>query len=52
MNAQELTERYHKQSQEISELKKQVDYLTQECRLLRRFVEDAQIDIKMLQNRR
>jgi hypothetical protein len=50
MDAKELTQKYFKDHQDIYELKKQVEYLTNEVTLLRRFVDDMKIDIKMLQN--
>ena len=52
MNAQELTKRYDYLNNDVYELKKQVEYLTQECEKLRRFYSDMQIDIKMLSTNR
>lgn len=52
MNAQELTEKYFKDHQQIYEMQKNIDYLLQENEKLRRMVEDLQIDVKMLQTSR
>lgn len=52
MDAKELTEKYFVDHQDICELKKKVEYLENEVKLLRRFVEDMRIDIKLLENMR
>ena len=52
MDARELTEKYHKMSADISELKKQVEYLTLETQKQRMLLEDLKIDIKMMEGKK
>lgn len=52
MNAQELTEKYLKDHQRLSDLEKEVEYLKQEYEKQRMILNDALIDIKMLQSRK
>ena len=52
MDAKELTKVVERQSNEIHELKKQVEYLTIEFEKQRMFISDLQIDVKMLQRGR
>ena len=52
MDARELTDKYHKMSADISELKKQVDYLTNETQILRTLMADLKMDVKMLEAKR
>jgi regulator of replication initiation timing len=51
MDARELTKTYNDLRNDVIELKKQVDYLTQENEKLRMIVEDLRIDIKMMGGR-
>lgn len=51
MDARELTKHVYKIENEIADLKNEVEFLTNENKLLRRFIEDMQVDIKMLQRR-
>ena len=52
MDARELTDKYHKMSADISEIKKQVEYLTLEVKKQRMLLDDLKIDIKMLGGKR
>ena len=52
MDAKELTKVVEKQTNEIYELKKQVEFLTTEFEKQRMFISDLQIDVKMLQRER
>lgn len=52
MDAKELTKAYHTQKARISELEKQVRFITDEYEKLRLFVDDLQIDVKMLNHGR
>ena len=52
MDARELTDKYYKMSTDISELKKQVAYLTTETEKLRVLMDDLKIDIKMMGGKR
>ena len=52
MDAKELTKVVEKQTNEIYELKKQVEFLTTEFEKHRMFISDLQIDVKMLQRER
>lgn len=52
MDAKELTKAYHTQEARISELEKQVRFITDEYEKLRLFVDDLQIDVKMLNHGR
>lgn len=51
MDARELTKYVYKIDNEVKDLKNEVEFLTNENKLLRRFIEDMQVDIKMLQRR-
>lgn len=52
MDAKELTRKYHDLNGQVADLQKQVEYLTQEVARLNLWKQDADIDIKMLQQRR
>lgn len=52
MDAKELTKVVNNQSSEIIELKKQVDYLTQEVEKLRLLMDDMKYDVMDLQRRK
>lgn len=52
MDAKELTKKYHDLNGQVADLQKQVEYLTQEVARLNLWKQDADIDIKMLQQRR
>lgn len=52
MDAKELTKVVNNQSSEIIELKKQVDYLTQEVEKLRLLMDDIKYDVMDLQRRK
>lgn len=52
MDAKELTKAYHTQEARISELEKQVRFITDEYEKLRLFVDDLRIDVKMLNHGR
>ena len=51
MDARELTKKYNDLSNTVIELKKEVEYLTQENTKLRMIVEDLKIDVQMLERR-
>lgn len=48
MNAQELTIEYNKMSNELRDLRSDVDFMQQELEHLRLFLDDARLDIKIL----
>lgn len=52
MDAKELTRVVERQQNDIYELKKQINFLTQEFEKQRLFIEDMKIDLKMLQDRK
>jgi len=52
MDARELTKVVDRQSNDIRELKKQVEYLTQELEHQRIIINDMKIDIQMMQRSR
>ena len=52
MNAQELTEKYYLQKDQIKQLQDTVDYLEQECKWLTMFYEDLKVDVQMLERSR
>ena len=52
MDAKELTRKYHDLNGQVADLQKQVEYLTHEVARLNLWKQDADIDIKMLQQRR
>lgn len=52
MDAKELTKVVDRQSNTIAELKKQVEYLTQELEHQRIIINDMKIDVQMLQRAR
>lgn len=52
MDARELTEKYYKMSTDITELKKQMEYVLTETEKLRVLMDDLKIDIKMMEGKR
>ena len=50
MNARELTKYAWKLDNEILEIKKEIEFLTNENAILRRKLEDLEIDVKMIEN--
>lgn len=52
MDAKELTKKYNEQHNQIRELTKQVEYLTQELEKQRLILDDMKIDVQMLQQSR
>ena len=52
MDARELTKKVIEQENRIFMLEKQVEYLTQEFKKQRLFIDDMKIDVKMLQSGR
>lgn len=52
MNAKELTKVVNEQSNRIIELEKDMEYLKQEFKKQRMFIDDLKIDVKMLEKMR
>lgn len=52
MDARELTKYVWKLDNEILNLKKEIEFLTNENAILRRKINDFEIDIKMIENMR
>ena len=52
MDAKELTKVVERQTNEIHELKKQVEFLTQEVNKQRMLLDDLRIDVQMDKNMR
>lgn len=48
MDAKELTQKYYALTNEFVEVKKQVEFLTQEFEKQRLIIEDMKIDVQML----
>ena len=52
MDARELTKHVYTIENTIYELRAEVDFLTNENTILRRKIEDIEVDVKMLENMR